>query len=425
VFRELGLGAALIQRKTLEPRHLDAVFWVNVATGLLLTGLFAAAAPLVAVFYREPALRALTTALSFNFVLGSFNIVQRSLIIRELDFRRLVLSETAATAFAGLSAAGCALAGWGVWSLVVQALSFTAAFSALTWRLSDWRPSLRFEPGAVRELMGFSANLLGFNALNFSNRNLDNLLVGRFFGPAQLGVYARAYDLMLLPSSQVTTVLSRVMFPALSSIQHDKATVKRLYMRAIGAIALFAFPMMLGLLATAEPFVLALFGEKWRGSVPVVRIFCLVGLIDSLSATRSWIFNSQGRTDVQFRWGILDFVLTTVFFFAGLPWGIEGVAWGYVACVYLQLYPRWTVAGRLIDLSFAEMAASLTGMLACAIVMSAAVALLGLALPGTWPEWSRLAVLVASGAAAYAALCHAFSVSSYLEVRRILAEHLA
>lgn len=424
VFRELGLGAALIQKKDLEERHLSSIFWVNLATGAALTGLFAACAPLIAAFYREPALRAITTVMSLNFLLGSLNIVQRSLVIKALDFRRLVTAETTAAALSGLAAAGAALGGLGVWSLVAQSLTYTAVFSSLTWRLSPWRPSRLFDAGAVRELLGFGGSLIAFNALNFSNRNLDNLLVGRFFGSTQLGVYARAYDLMLLPGSQVTSVLSRVMFPAMSEIQHDLAKVKRVYLRATGVIALFAFPMMTGLMAVAEPFVLVVFGEKWRAAVPIVRIFCLVGLVDSITATRTWIFNSQGRTDVQLKWGVYDFLITTAFFFLGLPWGVKGVAWGYVASVYLQLYPRWAVAGRLIGLGFGELSSNFARTFVCAAVMGGAVRVLGGALPDAWPLGAALAVQVAAGAAFYAALLHAASVPAYLEARRLIAERL-
>jgi O-antigen/teichoic acid export membrane protein/glycosyltransferase involved in cell wall biosynthesis len=422
IFSEMGLGAALVQKKDLEDRHLSSIFWVNAATGVVLTALFAACASGIAAFYGQPALRALTLAVSLNFFLGSLAIVQRGIIMRAMDFRKLFVIETAAILFSGAAALAAALGGLGVWSLVAQSLVYTATMTAVSWLLSPWRPAWKVDKGALRELFGYSANLLGFNVLNFSNRNLDNLLVGRFIGAYPLGVYTRAYTLMLLPISQVTSILTRVMFPAMSAIQGDAAQVKRVYLRATRAIALVTFPLMIGLLVTAGPLIPFVYGEKWRGVIPLVKIFCFIGMIDSITTTTGWIFNSQGRTDLQLRWGIADFVVTTASFFIGLPWGIEGIAAAYVVCGYVMLYPCWLIAGRLIGLRFGEMVRNLSRTFFCAAAMGLAVAALGRVLPPGWPGLPRLAALILGGAALYVSLIHFFEVEAYKEVRALLAE---
>ncbi|MDD5304531.1 MAG: lipopolysaccharide biosynthesis protein, partial [Elusimicrobia bacterium] len=298
LFVGLGLGTALVQRQNLEERHLSTIFWVNVACGAALTAGFAWASPAIARFYGEPILRALTLAVGFNFLIGSLSIVQRNMLVRTMDFRALFIIETTAVSCAGIAAVGGALAGWGVWSLVAQSLVLTTVSAIMLWRMSPWRPAWRIDGAALRELWGFSANLMAYNMLNFSDRNLDNLLIGKFIGPTALGVYARAYSLMLLPIDQVCDVLTRVMFPVLSLLQKDIASVKRVYLRATRAIALISFPLMLGLLVVAEPLIETVYGEKWLGAVPLIRILCLTGLSQSLGTTVGWIFNSQGRTDL-------------------------------------------------------------------------------------------------------------------------------
>jgi O-antigen/teichoic acid export membrane protein/glycosyltransferase involved in cell wall biosynthesis len=422
IFSELGLGAALVQKRDLEDRHLSSIFWVNAATGALLTALFAACASSIAAFYGQPALRALTIAVSFNFFLGALAIVPRGIIMRAMEFRKLFIIETAAILASGLASLAAALAGLGVWSLVVQSLVYTAGLTAVSWGLSPWRPAWNVDRGALRELFGYSANLLGFNVLNFSNRNLDNLLIGRYIGAYPLGVYTRAYTLMLLPISQVTSILTRVMFPAMSAIQGDAAQVKRVYLRATRAIALVTFPLMIGLLVTAEPLIPFVYGEKWRGVIPLVKIFCFIGMIDSITTTTGWIFNSQGRTDLQLRWGIADFVVTTASFFIGLPWGIEGIATAYVVCGYVMLYPCWLIAGRLIGLRFGEMARNVSSSFFCAAAMGLAVAALDRAMPPGLQGLPRLSALIIGGAALYSALIHYFEVEAYKEVRAIMAE---
>jgi len=424
LFSEMGLGMALVQRKDLQDRHLSSIFWVNLASGALLTLAFAAGSSLVASFYGQPALRALTAGVGLNFLLGSLVSVQRCVLVRAMDFRRLFVIETAATVCSGLAAGAAALSGLGVWSLVAQSLTFTAVSALLLWRFSAWRPSPRIDIGALRELFGYSANLLGSNLLNFSNRNLDNLLIGKFLGVASLGVYTRAYELMLLPISQVTSILTRVMFPVLSSIQHDLPQVKRLYMRATRTIALFTFPLMIGLLVTAEPFVLAVYGEKWREVVPIIRILCFIGVIESITTTTGWIYSSQGRTDIQLRWDIYCSVVIATAFFIGLRWGIVGVAVGYVLSGYLVLYPWWRTAGGLIGLGFGEMASNLAAPFACAAAMGLAVWAFGLCLPSIWPPWALLAAQVPFGALVYLGLIHFLRLAPYLEVRGLAVEQL-
>lgn len=424
LFVGLGMGTALVQRPELEDRHLSTIFWVNIACGAALTAGFAAASPGIARFYGEPLLRLLALAAGFEFLIGSFSIVQRNMLIRAMDFRGLFIIETTAVVCAGAAAAGGAAAGWGVWSLVAQSLVFTAVSAIMLWRLSAWRPAWRVDGAALRELWGFSSNLMGFHVLNFSDRNLGNLLIGKFIAPSALGVYARAYGLMLLPLEQVSDVLTRVMFPALSVLQRDLASVKRVYLRAMRSIALISFPLMLGLMVVAEPLILTVYGEKWRGVVPLIRILCLTGLAQSLGTTVGWIYNSQGRTDLQLRWGLCAFIVRTLSFVGGLHWGILGVTVAYVAGDYLLLYPSWAIPGRLIGLSVGEIAGNVAKTFICAAAMAAGVWLLGLLLPPQWPSWGRLAAQVPFGMAAYLALIHCLKVEAYQELRALAAEQL-
>jgi PST family polysaccharide transporter len=424
LFVGLGLGAALVQRPVLEERHLSTIFWVNIACGAALTAGFASASSAIARFYGEPLLRELTLAVAFNFIIGSFSIVQRNLLIRAMDFRSLFIIETTAVACAGAVAAGGALSGWGVWSLGAQSLVFTAVSAIMLWRLSDWQPSWRVDGGSLRELWGFSSNLLGFNLLNFSNRNLDNLLIGRFIGPNALGVYARAYGLMLLPLDQVSGVLTRVMFPVLSVLQRDPSSVKRIYLRAMRAIALISFPLMLGLMVVAEPMILTVYGEKWRAVVPLIKILCLTGLSQSLGTTVGWIFNSQGRTDLQLRWGVCAFFVRSLAFVLGLNWGVLGVTVAYVASDAVLFYPSWAIPGRLIGLRVGEIVGNVAKTFLCAATMAVAVWLQGQFLPPQWPSWALLAAQVPSGVIIYLALIHLFQLESYLELRALAAEQL-
>ena len=206
-------------------------------------------------FYGEPQLRLLTVAVAFNFILDSATVVQYALLYRSLDFRTRFWIETIATAFSGILALMLAMAGAGVWSLAGQSLCASAVRAATIWYQSSWRPRPRFDLAAVKDLLKFGQNLIGFNIVVYCAQYFDKLVIGQQIGSAALGLYSLSDRLMRLPLTNITAVAGGVMFPALSKLQDDVALVKQAYLRANRMIALVTFPMMLGLSALAEPAI--------------------------------------------------------------------------------------------------------------------------------------------------------------------------
>ena len=423
LFGELGFGAALIQRNTLEEKHYSSIFWLNLAFGIMLTGLILFLAPLIAEFYNEPLLIPLTSIIAINFFVSSLGIVQNALLNRNMNFRLIAFVETISVLVAGGVAIFLSWAGYGVWSLGWQLVITTTIMVIGFWTVNSWRPKLIFDWQAVKELLSFSGNLLGFNAFNYWSRNADNLLVGRFLGTGELGIYTRAYITMLLPISQVTNVFSRVMFPALSRVQHDKVRVKRIYLRAIGMIALVSFPMMMGLFVLAEPVILTLYGSKWIRVVSVIQILSLVGMVQSIVASVGWIYQSQGRTDWMFKWGLLVGTLGVFSFVVGIIWGtVEAVALAYAIVNILLLYWNFSIPGKLIDMSFGDVVFTLAGVFGCAAAMAFLVWGVGLFLPESWPAWAYLLGQSFLGIVSYGLLIYLFKIPAYTDARSLLLE---
>jgi PST family polysaccharide transporter len=235
--------------------------------------------------------------------------------------------------------------------------------------LARWRPPLRWSGQALRDLTPVSMNYLGFSVFNYVVRNLDNLLIGRYAGAQSLGLYSRAYGLMLLPATHLSRVLSRVMFPSLARLQQDHARARAVYLRAQQTIALISFPLSIGLLVTAEEFVQVLYGEPWRDTAPILRVLSMVGLMQSIGSTTGWIYQSQGRTDVMLRWSLLSALPTIPAFLVGIRWGAFGVAVAYLVRGLLLVYPNHAVPGKLIGLHFTDTVRALGGVLFCAVLM--------------------------------------------------------
>ena len=143
----------------------------------------------------------------------------------------------------------------------------------------------------------------------------------------------------------------------MSAIQdEDKPRVKRAYLKAIGIISFVTFPMMVGLFVVANHFVLALLGTQWSEVIPILKLFCWVGLIQSVLATVGWIYTSQGQTRLYFTMGVIGASACLVAFVIGVHWGVMGVAWAYSLTTAIVLFPFFTIPARLIDLSFWEAA---------------------------------------------------------------------
>lgn len=351
MFSELGLGAAVIQRQDVTEEHLSSVFWANVITGLALTLLMIGLAPGIAYFYGEERLIPITMALGTRFFISSFGIVHRTLLTKYLELKKIAVIEVVAMGLAGGIAILLAFQGMGVWTLVIHSIILSTITVLLFWGWSEWRPRLLFRWSRMRELFGFSFNLLGFRFVNYFNRNLDNLLIGKFLGSSALGYYDRAYQLMLFPLENISGVLSRVLFPAFSAIQDDLPKLRQVYLRATRYISVVTFPMMLGLFVVAPEFIRVVFGSRWEPSILLLQVLCLIGLEQSISNTVGWIYLSQGRTDVMFKWGLLSVGIVATSFFIGIQWSVEGVAIAYAIASILLTFPGFYIPFRLINLS--------------------------------------------------------------------------
>jgi PST family polysaccharide transporter len=423
-FKKFGLSSALVQRKQVTPLQSSSIFWVNVLAGLLLTAVLMGAAPLAVSFYdTRPLLEPVIQALAFIFVFSAVGIVPRAFFKKNMQFKLLAKVQVLSVSLSGPAAIIMAFTGWGVWSLVVKNLASTIFEAIFLWWYSSWRPRLSFSVSETKELLLYGANLTGFKIINKFARAGDDLLIGRYMGEASLGVYSQAYKIMMIPIGKGVGIVSNVLFPALSAIQENKKRVRRVYLRSVGMISFVVFPSMLGLLAVSENFVDAVFGSKWEGIVPVLQVFCIVGVIQVLMKPTGWIYQSQGRADWMFRWGIFGAGSLIVAIVFGVWLGtVETVAVCYMLANIFLLYPGVTIPGWLIDMTFTDVMKSVAGNLCAASVMAGAVYGIGRLLPEFWSVWSALGTQITAGVGIYWALAYLFEMSAYKEILDILRE---
>jgi PST family polysaccharide transporter len=425
LFVGLGLGAAVVQRRELQQRNLSSAFWASAASGVVFATAIILASPHAASLYGNPALRGLMAVVGINLIVVSLRTVPEALLQRSLRSRTLSWISVVAVVSGAAVAIGLSLLHFGVWSLVGQQLCTTAVSTGLIWRASGWRPIAPPDGRSLRELLSFSSGLLGFNAANYWVRNADNFLIGKTLGPASLGIYARAYSLMLLPVSQITTVVGTVIFPALAALQHDLVRFRRAYLQATRLIALVTFPMMVGAFVLAEPLILFVYGHQWIDCVPIFRILCVSGLIQGVGSSVGWIYSAIGRTGLFMIWGIASGIVYIAAYVIGLQWGAIGVAAAYVIAGYVVIwYPSWTIPGRLIGVTFSDMVANLATTLACAMGMGMITHLSLSVLPAGMPAWGTLSIGVPLGVLAFVLFCSVFRLQAYSEFLAIMRDRL-
>jgi len=341
-----------------------------------------------------------------------------------MDFQKLAIIDTIQIISAGTIAIALALNGFGVWSIAWQMIASAAVTSFLLYWLCNWRPTFVYDKTAVGDLFNFGSNLIGYNLFNYWTRNLDNLLIGKFIGSSGLGYYSRAYTTMLLPITQISSSLGQVMFPSLSRIQDDKSRVKHIYLKTLSMIALISFPMMTGLLVTADSFVLALFGPQWAAVIPILRGLCVVGILQSIGTTVGWIYNSQGRTDRLFQWGIVAGTMYMAAFTVGVLIGsVMAVAVSYTLVNFLLLYHNFTIPGKLVNMNFREVIERVAGIFICASLMACCVFAATFILPANWNHWYRLATQVLLGVSIYTLCIHCFKIRAYIELKKLMGEY--
>lgn len=370
LFVDMGFGAALVQQKNVDQGHFSTVFWLNFFIGIFLYLLFLLLTPRLSSFYDEPKLKQIIPVISLSFIIYSFSSVQSNILVKNLDFKKKVIFSWVAKLLGYGTAFGLTFSGYdGVWAIVAMSLVVAFVNTTLYWISSKWRPSFIFSMQKLKDISKFGLNYTGDTAINYWSRNYDNFIIGKVLGNTELGLYTRAYSLMTLPLKNITSVFSRVLFPAFSLYQDDIEKIKTQYLKVIKNIALFTFPMLIGLALVSEEFVLLFFGREWAKMIPIIMLLCLAGTLQSLVSLNGLIYNSLARTDIAFKVTLVVNVVLILTFSLSVKYGIYYLALSYTIASLIISIPIYQIALNLIKTSFFEVISTIKTILLSVFVM--------------------------------------------------------
>lgn len=331
---QLGIGQAIVQRSNLELRHIRTGFISSLFSGMLLTAFIFLTAPVIAGFFRMEEFASVLRVMSLVFLLQGFSVVSKSLLQRELKFRCIAQIQVVSYALGyGIVGVCLALLKFGVWALVIAHLSQAALRCVILLVVQPHPKSPQFDRDAFNELIYFGSGFTAARIFNYIALQGDNIVVGRWLGPIALGLYGRAYQLMVLPVTLLGQTLDRVLFPAMAKVQREQERLTNAYRRGVALIALFILPMSVGMIVLAPEFIHALLGPSWTGAIAPFRILTIGMLFrtnykisHSLARATGAVYPNAWRQAIY-----AAFVVVGAWI--GKHWGISGVACGVLGAI--------------------------------------------------------------------------------------------
>jgi len=409
LFNGWGFASSLVRDETTDRHKIGQAFGMLVLMNGALAAAQLIAAPYAAAYFNQPLVADLLRVQAIFYLANPFNALGHALLMRRLEFKRQARINLVAAALSAATALGCALAGFGVWTLVAApaALWYSRAIGyVIAARLWEIRPRFRFEGAGT--MLRYGAAMVGIQACWFVQSQADIFIGGRALDAHRLGIYTTALFLTQILAAKFVPPLNEVAFAAYSRIQARPDMIQSAFLKSVRLIMLVALPFYFGLMVTAEPLVLACLGPKWGEVAALVPILAMAMPMMTLQILFAPASNALGRPGMALRTGLVGAILLPLAFLAGIQWGMEGLAWAWLGGMALLL-------AATVEMSLPVIGISRRGLfLAVAPGLAASAAMAGLVQAADWalPEigvGTRLATLVVAGMAAYAGLLFVFA----------------
>lgn len=340
IFKDLGLSSAVIQKEKLTQSEVSSVFWVNLLISFVIALVVVLLSPAIVYFYQEERLLHITLVFALNIFIIGLSLQHNALMKRQMQFNSLALIQLGAVGLNIVAGIILAWLGFGYWALIIQGFVFSVLQTGALWILCDWRPDFAFKKSNVGSFLKFGAGLTGFDVVNHFARNMDNVLIGKFVGSVALGLYSKAYQLLMLPITQLRNPLNSVALPALSSLQNDDAKFRNFYTRYLFILAFFSMPVVIYLGIFAEDLILIVLGEQWVEAGFIFQILAIAAFIQPVASTPGIILITTGRVKRYFNIGVVNAVCTVTGFAIGVfMGGVKGVAISQAVVVYTLFIP--------------------------------------------------------------------------------------
>ena len=357
MFKDLGLSNATVQRPQITHGQVSGLFWINCALSAGVALVVATLAPFIAWFYHEPKLLGITLVLSANFIFSGLTVQHQALLRRQMQFKITAVIDMVSMACGVATAIVMAGLHFGYWSLVGAQFGTSITNCALVWSSCKWRPGAFQRRVGLRPMLSFGGHITGFTVLNYFTRNFDNIFIGRVLGSGPLGIYSRAYALLMLPG-QVNQPMATVLLPGLSRLQNNPSEYRKLFLRAVGAISLVTVPIVTFSFFFAHDVILVLLGPRWIAVARIFQLLAPAAAVGAMVFAPNWLSQSLGRPEQQFRYALISAPICIAGFLVGIRWGVEGVATSFSVTFVGLLWAYVWYATRNSPIKFSNVVVS-------------------------------------------------------------------
>jgi PST family polysaccharide transporter len=351
LFRDFGLSSAAVQRASVTDEQVSTLFWVNVIVGTLLGCISIALAPVIAAFYHEPRLLAVTMALAAGFVFNAAGVQHGALLQRQMRFTALAVINTIALIVSTAIAIGGALAGYGYWALVAMAITSPLISTIGFWIATSWIPGKPRGGSEIRSMMHFGGTLTVNGLVIYIATNCEKVLLGRFWGVDAIGLYGRAYQLVNIPTDNLNSAAGEVAFAALSRLQDDPQRLKNYFLKGYSLVLTLTLPLTITCTLFADDVIQVFLGPKWKDAAVIFRLLAPTILVFAIANPLSWLLYSLGMIRRLLKMGLVITPIMIAAYCMGLPYGPKGVAFAYSTVMTLWLIPLvfWALHGTVIS----------------------------------------------------------------------------
>lgn len=352
--QESGFTAALCNKKEPSDRDYNAVFWFNIGVSAILYVLLFLSAPVIANFYHDPDLIPLSRFLFLGFFISSWGTVQRAYLFIHLMNKQSCIIAILALLISGTTGVVMAYQGMAYWALATQNVVFILSVALLNWYYSPWRPSFKIDLHPAWEMFGFSSKLLLTNLFNNLNAHAFGVLLGKFYGDYQAGIYsnARKWDDMCI--NTINGMVTGVAQPVLTQVRDDQERYRQVFRKMLRFVCFVSFPCMLGMGLIAKEFLLIVGGEKWVESAMLLSMLSVYGAFFPITTLYSNLTISHGRSNINFWCTVTICIIIWVGLIALHPYGIRTMVCFFIIVNILWLLVWQTFAWRLIRLRFLD-----------------------------------------------------------------------
>ncbi len=417
-----GFSQSLIRLKSPRAEDYKSVFVFNIGMALLLYVALVVSAPLTARWYGMPEIGRIAPVFFLLIPLSALCAVQNAIFIRQFRFALLSKVTFFSSLVGGLAAIACALAGWGIWALVVERVLAAVVRAVVLWWLSDWRPRGRCSWKPLREMAPFSFSLMASDLISNFYGKIPQFFLGKLYDPATLGSFDQAVKIKDMPATTGMQAVQAVTFPALARIRDDAPKFAESYRQVVMVVAYVMFPIMLGMSAVAHDLFAVLLGEEWIPTAPYFEVICLSGAFYSVGLVAYNILKVQSRGPLIVRLEILKKGVMTLVFALTIPRSVMAVVWGLVLISVCEMGINFWAARRFTTLTLRRLLRTLLPVAALSAGMWLAVRGVACLIPRN--DLLRLLVEVLVGITVYGGISALFRLEAFREVCTIVKKQI-